>query len=310
VAQRSAATGDVLEDGDVQLTLFLLYGLHYGWHGQGSAGLEWDLELLSVRQHLESWHEERLRELTGEVMAPAPSSREVAARLFELTTSAGGPSLARYVARRATVEQLRELLVLRSLYTLREADPHSWAIPRLTGPPKAALVEIQSDEYGGGRPAAMHSSLYARAMRGAGLDDTYLAYVDQVPPIVLASHNTMSLLGLNHRLLGAVVGHLVAFEMTSSIPNRYYRDGFARLGFGEEVTAYFAEHVEADAVHEQIAAHDLAGSLAEQQPSLVPDILFGAASSLVMDDLVAAHVLSAWESGRTALCAPSADAAP
>src|SRR3712207_8445227 len=40
----------------------------------------------------------------------------------------------------------------RSIYTLKEADPHSWAIPRLTGRAKAALVEIQSDEYGEGRP--------------------------------------------------------------------------------------------------------------------------------------------------------------
>ena len=52
------------------------------------------------------------------------------------------------------------------------------------------------------------------------------------------------------------------YEMTSSLPNRMIGDGFRRLGYGEEVTDYFDEHVEADAVHEQIAGRDLAGGLA------------------------------------------------
>jgi hypothetical protein len=300
-SRRRSAGGGVIHDDDVQLTLFLLYGLHYGWLGPLGDELEWDLELLRVRQDLEALHEEELRGLVGEVELPEPSARAVARALADLTAADKGPSLARHVARRATLEQARELLVLRSIYTLREADAHSWAIPRMTGRPKAALVEIQSDEYGGGRPDAMHSSLFAATMRGAGLDDTYLAYLDHVPALVLASHNTMSLFGLHHRLRGAVIGHLAAFEMTSSIPNRYLRDGFVRLGFGQEVTHYFHEHVEADAVHEQIAAHDLAGALVEQEPALVADLMFGAACSLAVDACVATHVLAAWEEDRSSL---------
>ncbi len=107
-------------------------------------------------------------------------------------------------------------------------------------------------------------------MRGVGLDSTYGAYVDLVPAPVLASLNAMSMFGLNRRLLGAIVGHLAAFEMTSSLPNRMYGDGFRRLGFGEDVTDYFDEHVEADAVHEQIAARDLAGALGEDRPEYIP----------------------------------------
>jgi hypothetical protein len=37
-------------------------------------------------------------------------------------------------------------------------------------------------------------------------------------------------------------------EMTSSRPNQLYGIGFRRLGFETEVTEYFDEHVEADAV--------------------------------------------------------------
>ena len=53
----------------------------------------------------------------------------------------------------------------RSAYQLKEADPHSFALPRLWGPPKAAMVTIQADEYGGGRPERIHAQLFADAMR-------------------------------------------------------------------------------------------------------------------------------------------------
>lgn len=43
----------------------------------------------------------------------------------------------------------------RSAYQLKEADPHSFALPRVpAGRAKAAFVEIQADEYGGGVPGA------------------------------------------------------------------------------------------------------------------------------------------------------------
>lgn len=212
-----------------------------------------------------------------------------------------GPSLSRYLAKHATVDEAREFLIHRSIYTLREADPHSWAIPRLSGGPKCALVEIQSDEYGGGNADRVHATILAKTMRGAGLNDSYGAYITHVPAITLASQNMMSMFGLNRRLLGAIVGHLAAFEMTSSIPNRWYGEGFRRLGFGEDVTDYFDEHVEADAVHEQIASRDLAGGLAEQHPELLPDIMFGAAACLTVDGLTGVHMLDNWRAGNSSL---------
>ena len=233
-----------------------------------------------------------------------PEREAVAAALFAMTAPGPGPSVARYVSRSADATQAEEFLIQRSLYTLMEADPHTWAIPRLSGAPKAALVEVQSDEYGGGRPERMHSALFARTMRGAGLVDEYGYYVDRLPAVTVAALNLMSLFGLHRRWRGAVAGHLAAFEMTSSLPNRLYGDGFRRLGYDEGTTEYFDEHVEADAVHEQIAGRDLAGRLAEQEPELVGDILFGAAACLYLDDLVGQHVLGAWSAGTSSLRAP------
>jgi hypothetical protein len=295
---------DIVHDDDIQLALFVLYGLHYGSVVETDDAWEWHPSLIALRGRLETAFEAELRRVVPLPALPEPTGAAVAAALFTLTGDDSGPSLSRFVATKATREQLTEFLVLRSVYTLKEADPHSWAIPRLTGRAKAALVEIQADEYGGGRPERMHATIYAGTMRGLGLDDRYGRYVDQVPAVTLASLNMMSLFGLNRRLRGAIAGHLAAFEMTSSIPSGLYARGFRRNGFGEDVTWYFDEHVEADAVHEQIAGRDLAGSLAEDEPALVADILFGAAACLTVDGWAGAHILDAWTAGQSALRVP------
>ncbi|OUE08596.1 hypothetical protein CMsap09_06585 [Clavibacter michiganensis] len=300
-AEALAETDDVVHDDDVQLALFCLYELHHAGFAGVDDDREWDPRLIAVRGILEAAFEAALRERVTVPELPEPTSAAVAAALFALTSADGGPSLSRYVARTATAEQLRELLVQRSVYTLGEADPHSWAIPRLRGRAKAALVEIQADEYGGGRPERVHATIFGATLRGVGLRDCYGAYLDDVPAVTLASSNAMSLFGLNRRLRGAIVGHLAAFEMTSSVPSRLYAAGIRRLGFGDDVAWYYDEHVEADAVHEQIAAHDLAGGLVESEPHLLDDVMFGAAACLEVEGWVGAHVLASWKAGRSSL---------
>jgi hypothetical protein len=304
VREGVAASDDVLVDEDVQLALFLLYEQHYGGLAGVDEDLEWDPALLAARAIAETALERALRDAVPAPERPEPTAAAVAAALFELTGRDDGPSLSRYVAKKATLQQLREFLVHRSLYTLKEADPHSWAIPRLSARAKAALVEIQSDEYGGGRPQRMHSAIFAGTMRSLGLDDAYGAYLDLLPAPTIAALNTMSLFGLHRRLRGAIVGHLAAFEMTSSVPNRLYGMGFRRHGFDDRATWYFDEHVEADAVHEQIAAHDLAGALVAAEPALLDDVLFGAAACLFVDGRVGAFLLDAWAAGRSSLQGP------
>lgn len=296
-----SATPDVLRDEDLQLSLFVLYQLAYSGLDGVDDTWEWNVELLDVRAAIERHLEGALRVRVPDMARPTPTVAAVAATLFGLVGPDSGPGLSHFIAARADDDQLRELLIHRSLYQLMEADPHTWAIPRLTGRPKAALVEIQADEYGGGRPDRMHSALFARTMRGLGLDDSPGAYLDAVPAITLTWVNVMSMFGLHRRWRGAVCGHLAALEMTSSLPNRRYGNGFRRRGHPVGVTAYFDEHVEADAVHEQIAARDLAGALVEQEPALVDDVLFGAAVCLATDTWVSEHLLRCWQDGRTSL---------
>lgn len=295
---------DALHDEDLQLALFCLYELHYSGLDGVDDRWEWDPRLLELRQVLERAFEEWLRAAVpvdlGEA-AEARSSEQVARRLFEMAESDDGPSVADFIARKAEPWQLREWLVHKSVYQLKEADPHTWAIPRLDGRPKAALVEIQADEYGGGRLERMHSRMFATTMQEVGLDPGFGAYVDWVPAVSLANVNMMSLFGLNRRLRGAIVGHLAMYEMDSSLPNRKYARGLRRLGLDSPVTDYFDEHVEADAVHEQVAARDLAGALVEQDPALLDDVLFGAASAAFVGGLVGRWQLDRWARGESSL---------
>ena len=93
----------------------------------------------------------------------------------------------------------------------------------------------------------------------------------------------MSFFGLHRRRRGAIAGHLAVLETTSSEPMRRYAAGLRRLGFGEDATRFFDEHVEADSVHENIAAYDMAQGLAVAEPDLTADILFGARALLALD---------------------------
>jgi hypothetical protein len=300
---------DPLADDDVQLALYLCYELHYRGLDGVDERWEWEPSLIALRGALEARFEDAL------ALAVPPASEAVAPEEMDLALRAiadadDGPSLSRRLEREGTLEQFLEFAVHRSAYQLKEADPHSWALPRLAGPPKAALVEIQADEYGGGRAERIHAELFARSLAALGLDPAYGAYLDHIPGVTLATVNLMSLLGLHRRRRGAIVGHLALFEMTSSVPNRRYANALRRLGFGEDATAFFDEHVEADAVHEAIAAVDLAGGLVRQQPELCADVLWGARALVELDARWAASVLDAWAEGRSSLRQPLPTAAP
>ena len=291
---------------DRELALYLLYELAYRGLPGVDPDAEWRPDLIAIRRELEDDLEQALFSVVGPP-SDGCEPEEMDLALRAIADADNSPSLSRYVERKATLEQLLEFMVHRSAYQLKEADPHSFALPRLYGPPKAAMVEIQADEYGGGKPARMHAQLFADAMEAVGLDHTYGAYLDHIPGVALATVNLMSMLGLRRRWRGACVGHLALFEMTSSIPNGRYARGLRRLGL-DAATPFFDEHVEADSVHENIAAVDMAGGLARQEPSLAKDILWGARALVHVEGRWSAALVEAFEAGRSSLRVPLAAA--
>jgi hypothetical protein len=220
-----------------------------------------------------------------------------------------GPSLSSYVEEDGTVDQLRELLVHRSAYQLREADPHTYGIPRLTaGDRKAAYVEIQFDEYGDGEPGASHAELFARAMAGTGLDHHHGAYRDRLPGSTLATVNLLDLFASRSDLTAQLVGHLALFETTSVVPMGRYARAISRLGFGDDVRGFYDVHVVADEHHGQLARDVLLGDDPDGA-GLDPSALAqGAHTLLLAEDRFARSVLAAWAGGGSSLLAPAREA--
>ncbi|GGN14488.1 hypothetical protein FHR83_003873 [Actinoplanes campanulatus] len=298
------ALNPALTDEDLQLSLFVMYELSYrGWDGVDD---RWECEpsLIRLRAAAEERFEAALRALAAPFrdVVPEPlTAASIAHTLTAMTGEDGGPSLSRHLRVRGTLEQFREFAAHRSVYQLREADPHTFAIPRLGGVAKAALIEIQIDEYGQGRAPRMHQELFKSTMTALGLDATYGAYVHVAPALTLATNNLMSLFALHRHRLGALLGHLAAYEMTSTGPNRAYGNGLRRLGGDAGATRFYDEHVEADAVHEQLAAYDMCGVFCATEPDHAADVLFGARCALALDGLWAREVLGCWSRGESSL---------
>jgi hypothetical protein len=276
---------------DAAVALWALHELHYCGFDDVDDGLEWHPALLGLRRELEGELEQRLRDrYPGHEVAG-----DLADDFFAYVEGHDGASVAQHVQRQADRAQVLDLLRMRSVYHLKEADPTTWVVPRLPTPAKAALVELLHDEYGVGDPNRLHAHLFARGLEACGLRSEYGAYLDEAPVEVLEQNNALSLLGLHRRLRAAAVGHFAAFEATSSLPSRRMAQGLERLGLAPEMVAYYTEHVEADAVHEQLAVRAVLAPLLEAEPTLVDDAYFGAFTCLDLEDRTARRVLATWE---------------
>jgi hypothetical protein len=307
VATVEAARG-FLQDGDAQLALELLYSLHYRGLPDVDGHWEWHPGVMSARRRVEEVLEQAVallaRERLGRVDRWDPSPARC---LQALTASDDSRSVATHVMRHASIDQVRDCIAQKSLYHLKEADSQTWMIPRLVGRAKGALIEIQVDEYGSGRPGQLHQEMYAGLMAALGLKNAEAEYLPQALPEMLAFTNVMSLYGLHRRHRGRLVGHLAAVEMTSSLPSRKMSRGLQRLGLSQADVAFFDEHVVADAVHEQIAAVDLAGSLVADEPDQKASVIEGAAVYLCMESLLAEALFRYWDAGRLATAELSPD---
>jgi hypothetical protein len=286
---------------DLQLALYVCYELHYRGFHMVNPRWEWNPALLHLRGRIEEAFLAAVRRDVGEIDLECNAAAEMAAISLE-PVDGDGPSY--YLRDSGTWEQMQEYFVHRSLYHLKEGDPHAWVIPRLTGQAKAAFVAVEYDEYGAGRVDRVHQHLFAELMGAAGLDATYLGYLDDVPADALASVNLMSLFGLHRELRGAAIGHFASTEITSSPGSRRLVDALRRMGAPEPCMAFYSEHVVADAVHEQVVRTEVVGDLLEREPQLDADVVFGIRARDVVENRLAGHLMECWTAGRSSLRRP------
>ncbi|HBF79065.1 MAG TPA: hypothetical protein DD420_03730 [Streptomyces sp.] len=273
---------------DLQLALYVCYELHYRGFAGVRPELEWDPPLLAVRAALEQRFLDALRR---DAMTTEPLDDVLADLQVE---PVHGTGVSWFLQERGELRHLRAYAVQRSLYHLKEADPHAWVLPRLSGRAKAGMAAIEYDEFGAGRADRVHAQLFADLMSDLGLDTTYGRYLDEGCAPMLALVNLMSLFGLHRRLRGALVGHFAAVEITSSPASRRLARVMKRTGAGPAAEFFYTEHVEADAVHEQVVRREVVGGLLEQEPELAPDIAFGVTATAFVEDRLGDRLLADW----------------
>ncbi|NIZ92185.1 iron-containing redox enzyme family protein [Kineococcus rubinsiae] len=304
-ADAAALRGDVAAadpfGDDLQLALCACYELHYRGFAGVADDLEWDPDLLALRRDLERVF---LAALRAAVAGGDDLAGEIDALLVEHVDA---PGVSAHLRKHGELWQFREYIALRSIYHLKEADPQAWVIPRLEGEAKAALVTVEHDEYGAGRGDRMHAQLFADMMRELGLSDDYGHYLDVAPAAVLAEVNLMSLCGLHRSLRGALVGQFAVVELTSSPGSDRLVRAAKRLRCGPATEGFYAEHVEADAVHEQVVRHGIIAPLVAADPAMAADVVFGMQATAVLDERLSEHLLASWAAGRSALLRPLAD---
>ena len=287
---------------DLMLALYVCYELHYRSFAGVDPIWEWEPRLLGLRAAMERIFLAALRSDAG---SHGDSVDDVATALDALLVEqVPGNGVSHYLWKYAQWWQMREYIVHRSVYHLKEADPHAWVIPRLQGQAKAALVAVEFDEFGSGRGERVHAQLFADLMVAVGLSPDYLHYLDDVPAPAIAIVNMMSMFGLHRRLRGAMVGHFAAAEITTPPSARRITRALERLGAGPVCTLFFTEHVEADAVHEQVLRRDVIGDLLRREPHLAADVVFGIGATGLLEARLADHLLNAWRAGTTSLRRP------
>jgi heme oxygenase-like protein len=286
--------GDPFSD-DHALALHVCYELHYRGFAGVAAEWEWEPELLRFRRDLE-------RGFMAALRADVAGGDDVPGTLDALLVEpVPGNGVSHFLRDHGEWWQAQEYFVHRSIYHLKEADPHAWVIPRLQGQAKAALVAVEYDEFGGGRGDRMHAQLFADLLVGAGLSASYLSYLDEVTSHMMQLVNLMSMLGLHRSLRGGLVGHFAAAEITTPPSAHRMTQAMQRLDADPACVRFFTEHVEADAVHEQVMRTEVVGDLLEREPELAADVVFGVQATDLLEQRLTDHLLACWQAGRSSL---------
>jgi len=302
-AARSAlltgTTGSLIEsidpfDRDTQLAWFMLNEASFGGWADVDDAAEWDPAVVALRRQIEDWFE-RTIDVDRDVVD--------AVELVNATLSAEGPSMSRFLADYGTTIQVIESLMLRYPYQSKEADPHTFAIPRLTGTVKQALCEIQAGEYGVGHRST-HAELFMAALDALdrGASD---AVIGSLPGVAYATSNLVSMGGLNRARRGVAVGQLALFEMDSVVPNGTMVSACDRLDLPAATRRFFDVHVMADAEHEVIAQQAFLIDYPLREPDQIPNLLFGIRAQHVIDVALALHAIQAWSTGLSAVATSS-----
>ncbi|MCV7213315.1 iron-containing redox enzyme family protein [Mycolicibacterium canariasense] len=279
-----APVGDTRPYGhDLQLALYVSYELHHRGFADVDPRWEWDPGVLQFRARLEEAFGNALREDVGDV-----SACSAAAEIRRL--GARSSVLADHLREHGTWSQMREYFVHRSVRRLKIDDAGAWAT--------YAMTPAEFDRSVSGAPPRSTSCRFADVLSAAGLDDTYLHYLDEVTPEALALVNMMSMFGLHRNLRGAATGQLVATEISIRRASAGLHDALLRLGAPQPCVQFYRDHA---GTLDGPPRCETLGALLEREPETEPDVVLGIRAFELLEERFASRLLTCWADGRSSL---------
>lgn len=230
------------------------------------------LRMRTLHWYLEQTFEGQLRRLVPE--------RPVDRLLPHLHELIGRPG----TTRGSSPQAVRRRFLAKAPYLAWEADPHTLALARIEAPLKAALVDIQSGEYGLG-----HASTHAQIYRGCleALGTTVTDAVASAPACSLAFANSAWLFGRDRRMRGAAVGQLCLLELDSVDPCLREKGCWDAADLPAAARRWYDVHALADVEHAEVITEQLVPTIEQQTPWLSAEAAWGAEVTWVLQDCVA-----------------------
>jgi hypothetical protein len=184
------------------------------------------------------------------------------------------PRVYRWLARGASIEDLREFLVVEGGPDGGFDDLVALCQVGLSGAPKMELARNYWDEMGNGSPAEVHTDLH-RAM-GAALALPGVTR-ESLPEAALARAVLGGMLATNRQLQPEMIGALGLTELQAGPRCRLVLQAFRRLGVPSEAETFYAVHADVDPRHGKDWLENVVAPLATDTPEWGPRMVRGAA---------------------------------
>jgi hypothetical protein len=286
--------------------LYSLYGLAV-WNAGTTVDPEtWRQPLGKVRGYLEQGLRRYLERRRIDLAPPADASLEQWMEDLALRTELPGDvPIGRFINEQIEYDQLREIVAQRSLFFLREPDPWIYAVPTLTGPAKAGLIDLLLDEYGWGKLDRMHSSIYAVLMERLELNTEVDHYERHTSWQYLATLNYQWMVALDTAFSRRLLGVVYLTEADSPLAMTNYLAAWDRLGVTDElITEFYDLHVHADENHRDVALKEVVMPVCAAEPGAAIEIAYGIVDGRTLEAEFGEHLLTRFERGESSLAEP------
>jgi hypothetical protein len=222
----------------------------------------------------EKWEEQELKKIEH-LIVDLPSNKDEFLDWLNSRKPHVSP-LWDYIEKKASLEQIKEVVIQYSIDNLIEASQMSFNLAGYYGPIQTEIAKIISDEYGHGNFNRKHSTLYAKLLEDLSLNSEYGYYFDRAYWATLAYSNLYFFMTLNKKNFYKYLGGIYYTETFTPIFYQKFLNGLKRIGItNKDTLGYVSEHIYVDKVHADIVLKGIILPAIEKIPSRINEIITG-----------------------------------